>query len=208
MLKSHRSIRHPQTEVVMNHPVFGEIVWSSNRWEGRVRIPFFSDFDTVAATEFCKETGTIDTYAASDDRHKVGEFEVWIETPEEEKVRPSASQEFAFTQFVGNQSSVCTIVLGAIYDLYQSDCTVWRTGDNAYSRIAVPSIDSPDGLKRLIRLAGFHVLHQSRDGCALIGFSFNCSWDVEHGLGGVVHGSRLIEIADNAITWDGPYNDW
>jgi hypothetical protein len=90
------------------------------------------------------------------------------------------------------------MVLGAIYDLCQSDCTFWRTGDNLFSRIAVPVIDSADGLKRLIRLSGFHVLHHPCDGCALIGFWFNCSWDIEHRLGVVVHGTKLIQIADKS----------
>jgi hypothetical protein len=198
----------PESEDAVKHPIFGKILWKDCRWEGRVRIHFFSDFDAVASAELAKETGAFDTNAASDDRHKEGDFELWIETPEQEKVRPSSSQEFAFVQFLGNEPSICAMVVGAIYDLYRSDCKFWRTGENPFSRIALPSIDFRDGLKRLIRLAGFHVLHQSRDGCALKGFSFNCSWDVEHGLGVIVHGTRLIQIADNAITWDGPYSNW
>ncbi len=196
------------SEDALQHPVFGGIAWESHRWIGRVRIPFFSDFDTIASTDLATESGDWDPNEAPDDLHKEGDFELWIETSDANKVNPSPSQDRAFVRFQGDQPSICAMVLDAIYDLYQSDCDFWRTGDNLFSRIAVPPIESPDGLKRLIRLAGFHVLHQSRDDCALIGLSFNCSWDVEHGLGVLVHGTRLIKIADNAITWNGPYGEW
>jgi hypothetical protein len=204
----HGSAHNARSEIVMKHPLFGKIVWSGDRWKGRVRIPFFCDFDTIASAELAEECGEFDTNESSVDRHKQGDFKLWIETPDGEKASPSSAQEHAFVQFQGDQPSICAMVLGAIHDLYQSDCAFWRTGDNPFSRIAVPPIDSPDGLKRLIRLSGFHLLHQSREGCALVGFSFNCSWDIEHGLGVVVHGTRLIQIADNAITWDGPYKNW
>jgi hypothetical protein len=45
-------------------------------------------------------------------------------------------------------------------------------------------------------------IHQlDNDGVPYVGYEFGCEWDEEHGLGVLMHGTRLIEVgfADTAI---------
>ena len=117
---------------------------------------------------------------------------------------PSSAQERAFVQFLENQELVCTTVVKAIFDYYRREREMWCTGHAASDETLVPEVQSPDDLKRLIRLHTLRVLDLSKDGCSLIGFTFHCCWDNEHGLGVLVHGTGVVQVGENDITWNGP----
>jgi len=38
-----------------------------------------------------------------------------------------------------------------------------------------------------------------KDGIPYVGFEFGCTWDEEHGLGVLMHGTRTVEIGDTAM---------
>jgi hypothetical protein len=185
----------------MKHPVFGEIVWVEDRWCGWVQVAFFADFNMDARRLLAERLGKFDPRVRSDEA-KQGEVELSVDTPEGDE--PSSSQERAFLQFLENQQSICAAVIDAIFDEYQSDLEFWRTGDNLIDELMVPSLQSPDGLKRLLRLLRVKVLAVARDGCAFIGFSFDCTWDEEHGVGVLVHGTRVVKIGDYSVASKGP----
>lgn len=48
-----------------------------------------------------------------------------------------------------------------------------------------------------------YVRLDAADGLAYIGLQLGCDWDDEHGLGIVLHGTRVVEIgeADIAFRW-------
>ncbi|HLI65970.1 MAG TPA: hypothetical protein VKU90_06365, partial [Caulobacteraceae bacterium] len=65
----------------------------------------------------------------------------------------------------------------------------------------MPDLAGPDDLRRLIGLYAVDV-HQVRNGAApYLGFEFGCTWDDEHGLGVLMHGTRIVEVggADTAF---------
>ena len=70
--------------------------------------------------------------------------------------------------------------------------------------IAVPLLDSPEGLKELIRLNGLSYVLDAPGGEGLLGFAFACSWEIEHGLGVLARGTEVVEVADNSIAFNGP----
>ncbi len=119
--------------------------------------------------------------------------------------QPSSSQEQAFVQFLENQELICTTVVNAIFDNYRRQREMWCTGHEVSDNLMVPEVQSPDDLKRLMRLHELRILDLSKDGSSLIGFCFACSWDNEHGLGVLVHGTRVVEVGENDITWNGPF---
>ena len=65
----------------------------------------------------------------------------------------------------------------------------------------MPDIDSADDLRALIGLSSVNIHQVQKDGIPYAGFEFGCSWDREHGLGVLMHGTRTVEIggADTAI---------
>jgi hypothetical protein len=60
----------------------------------------------------------------------------------------------------------------------------------------------------VIRLQGLHVIDRAGRDLAAIGFCFACSWDLEHGLGVLVHGEKIVRVADNSITWSEFSSGW
>jgi hypothetical protein len=65
----------------------------------------------------------------------------------------------------------------------------------------MPPVRKVDDLKRLIELRGVNVHQLDKDGIPYVGFILGCTWDAEHGLGVLMHGTRVVEIggADTAI---------
>jgi hypothetical protein len=65
----------------------------------------------------------------------------------------------------------------------------------------MPDIKSTEDLRTLIGLHSVNVHPVQKDGIPYIGFEFGCTWDNEHGLGILMHGTRTAEIggADAAI---------
>ena len=65
----------------------------------------------------------------------------------------------------------------------------------------MPDIKSADDLRALIGLSSVNIHQVQKDGIPYVGFEFGCTWDDEHGLGVLMHGTRTVEIggADTAV---------
>lgn len=66
----------------------------------------------------------------------------------------------------------------------------------------MPDVSSGEDFRRLIGLHIVHVHQLLKEGIPYIGFEFGCTWDGEHGLGILMHGTRVVEVgdADTAFT--------
>jgi hypothetical protein len=66
-----------------------------------------------------------------------------------------------------------------------------------------PSELPTEKLRNSIGLSQVHVLPYESDGLAYVGLELGCDWDEEHGLGVVMHGTRVVAIdeAQIAFTW-------
>jgi hypothetical protein len=191
----------------MDHPIFGTLrLVQHDGWIGSLQIGFFSEFDDVATALYVEKFGGFNYNEAANQDFRQGLFE--LQVVDREGDGPSVSQERALLQFVHNQQLLCPVIIDAIFDYYRSHRENWRTGDESLDDITVPPVQSPDDLRRLIRLDSLFVLDMSRDDLPLIGLCFACSWDIEHGLGVLIHGTRLVEVGENDITWTGPSKEW
>ena len=65
----------------------------------------------------------------------------------------------------------------------------------------MPDIRTADDLHSLIGLSSVNVHQVQKNGIPYAGFEFGCTWDEEHGLGVLMHGTRTVQIggADTAI---------
>ncbi len=75
--------------------------------------------------------------------------------------------------------------------------------------VLMPEVNSVDDLRKLIGFQGVFVHTTQKDGIPYVGFCFDCSWDDEHGLGVLMHGTRVVEIGgmDTAFLWWIPVQD-
>jgi hypothetical protein len=190
----------------MHHPVFGEIEWQKamRSWAGRVQLAFFSAYDATWA----EGMGSTTSHKAADHRHQQGDFALWLIGPDDGM--PSRRQERAFRQFLDDRDVICNRVADAIFDLYQGNWGSWRgtaepdKAEEHMDDLRVPELHSRDGLRRVIRLEALSVLDCPQDNVALLGFCFECAWDVEHGLGVLVRQGGVVEVGENDITWGAP----
>ena len=65
----------------------------------------------------------------------------------------------------------------------------------------MPPVRDADDFRSLIGLHSMNVHQIEKDGAPSVGFEFGCTWDSEHGLGALMHATRVVEIggADTAI---------
>ncbi len=65
----------------------------------------------------------------------------------------------------------------------------------------MPDIKTVADLKNLIGVTNINVHQISAAGLPYIGIEFGCKWDNEHGIGVLLHGTRVVDIggADTAI---------
>ena len=113
-----------------------------------------------------------------------------------------------FLSFLDNRDEICNRVADAIYDFYRASWGEMRGVAKPeaekvyYDEVLIPELSDRDGLKNVIMLNGVTVIDFPEDDVAVIGFRFECTWDIEHGLGVLVRGGKVVKIADSEITWN------
>lgn len=125
--------------------------------------------------------------------HSDGTVEV-IFAPEGRDTSPLSENEEALVQwFCDHEPDVSEAVKAAIFRTYADwlDSGSASDGDEAEF---MPALRTVDDLKSLIGLYSINLHHIDSDGIPYIGFEFGCTWDQEHGLGVLMHGTRMVEI--------------
>ncbi len=129
------------------------------------------------------------------DDHGDGTFYLTVNSPANDHSCPAPEQIAAFQHLIDNAASVFGAALQSVYDEYNSireDFANCLTPDEA-ARL-VPDVSAPTQLLPLISLGTITVHRIFSDGLAYIGLSFGCTWDHEHGLGVLIHGSRIVSV--------------
>ncbi len=195
----------------MRSSVFGELERENEYgwWEGQVRLAFFAAYDTVASDvvneRYKRGAGPPAAVPqepdAENDRPRDQEDEFDLVVEDAAGNGPSQAQERALLYLKENEESVCQAVLNSVFDLYARYVEDWR--DEVSHRFEpedldelLPVLDSPEGLKRLLRLDSVHVHEFAKDGCAVLQFSFSCAWDDEHGLAVAAHKDTILGVGD------------
>lgn len=95
--------------------------------------------------------------------------------------------------FLANEPIVSQSLLTSLYAAYP---TMRENFDGSWleKRKLMPKIKSPEGLRKLIGLHSVNIHKITKNNIPYFGFGFGCKWDDEHGLGVLMHGTRLVEI--------------
>ncbi|HYC95942.1 MAG TPA: hypothetical protein VEB39_09630 [Sphingomicrobium sp.] len=64
-----------------------------------------------------------------------------------------------------------------------------------------PAVANEDDLKRNVGLYAVNIHQVDVDGVPYVGYEFGCEWENEHGLGVLMHGTRVVDVgfADTAL---------
>jgi hypothetical protein len=112
---------------------------------------------------------------------------------------PTDAQRAAYQFLNENEEAVSSSVIQGIFEYYQFA----RAEDpNWFDDWDCPAIDSVSDLAGLIEFAGVVVTPFDHNGSSLIGFQFQCDWDVEHGLGVLLDKDRVIDIGNGETAFE------
>jgi hypothetical protein len=98
-----------------------------------------------------------------------------------------------------HETEIAEAVLRAIFQHYPK---LREKYVDFYGEGYMPKIKKSHELKNLIGLGTVHVLNVAREGKAYVGFEFGCEWDVEHGLGVMTHGKRVVAVGDASDSFE------
>jgi hypothetical protein len=109
---------------------------------------------------------------------------------------PLTEQERASVQWViDHEAEVASAVLEGLLAEYPRLQQVYGY-EGAEREEYMPNVSSTEDFRQLIGLHEVHVHQLQKEGLPYVGYEFGCIWDEEHGLGVLMHGSRVVEVGD------------
>lgn len=170
----------------MPHPVFGTLRFDaeSDCWTKSIDVPSFAPFRTTPR-------------AKGKPRAK---FQLCVDASGDAE-EPSREQVNAFQWFVEHQDAVCATVIDALYRYYVHSR---RENLDWFEMNDCPDIEQPDELRPLLELVGLRLRSDSYRKAALLGFSFDCQWDEEHGLAVLTHKNTVVDIGQAELAYREP----
>ncbi|WP_052737558.1 hypothetical protein [Grimontia sp. AD028] len=159
-------------------------------WQAKANLPSWNGFQSIGG--LC---GSNDENSASDGTVTV------LFAPEGRDASPLNREEVESVIWVlENESDISVNLLESLLIIYPQLQITYGYSDSEKAEY-MPDVLVPNDFNTLISLHSVNVHPLCKDGVPYIGFEFGCKWDEEHGLGVLMHGSRVVEIggADTAI---------
>jgi hypothetical protein len=119
-----------------------------------------------------------------------------LENPNDEL--PSVAQTNAYNFLKENEALITQKITEGLFVDYPQIRVVYEGIEPEY----IPEIDQPADFRRLIKPINIHINSESMDEFAYIGFEFDCLWDIEHGLGVMMHKTKYIGCNDAEAAWN------
>lgn len=173
-------------------PAFPQFMWDGYCWATSARLPAWSGYQIRNGPY-----GSVSQKGRSDGTVRV------VFAPEGRDGSPLSNREIDLVKWVvDHQDAVHDAMLNRLFEEYPSirEQTLDFFGDDEAKRV-LPKVRFPKQLKDLVGVSSIFVHQIEQDGKPFIGVELGCTWEVEHGVGILLHGSRPLEIggADTAI---------
>jgi len=159
-------------------------------WEAKAQLPSWIGYQARNGPY-----GSISSDGPSD-----GWVTIVVETEGGDK-SPPGEQEHACVQWVlDHEAEVASAVMEGLLAAYPGLQQVYDYEAEEREEV-MPDVSSTGDFRRLIGLHNVHVHQLLKDGIPYVGYEFGCTWDGEHGLGVMMHGTRVLEVggADTAF---------
>lgn len=114
--------------------------------------------------------------------------------PEGRDTSPLIPREIALVDWaITHERAVSDAAKAAIFDAYPALRKTYGYSAEDAAEL-MPELSDADDLKHLIGLRAVNIHQIEKDGRPYIGLEFGCTWDAEHGLGVLMHGTRVVEV--------------
>jgi hypothetical protein len=111
-------------------------------------------------------------------------------------------QDYASVQWwLDHEAEVASAVLEGLLAEYPKLQQLYGY-EGAERETYMPDVSRTEEFRPLIGLHNVHFVPLLKEGLPYVGYEFGCTWDGEHGLGVLMHGSRVVEVggANTAFT--------
>ena len=171
----------------MSDPVFGQTALGetdldgTRYWQGFQIIPSLTTYGRPLA-EARQDWHVNSPEDGVAKRRFLSDGAVPIRVRDDDGEGPTAGQARALHTLAENESAVVAAVLAVAYESYRAafDQGWWTEAD----------VPDPSGLQPHLLPTGITVARRESDGCSFLGFSFESSWEDDHGLTVVYHPSE------------------
>jgi hypothetical protein len=165
--------------------------WARFFWEAPARLPSWAGFQTRNGPY-----GSISSDEPSDGMVTI------IVDPEGGEQSPLTEQELANVQWcLDHEAEVASAVLKGLLAAYPGLQQLYGY-EGAEREEFMPDVSSTEDFRQLIGLQNVHVHSLRKDGIPYVGYEFGCTWDGEHGLGVLMHGTRVVEVEGAGTAFD------
>ena len=160
-----------------------ELKWDGSNWTGKLVLPSWKGFQSRYGAY-----GGVSSSETSDGSVTL------VLGPEGRGSEPPNDQETqALRWLLKNETAVQRAILEHLKAEYpalqeQYGYTAEEAAD------LMPPIAEAGEFRRLIGLHSVYIHPLMRDALPYIGFEFGCTWDDEHGLGVLMHGTRVVDM--------------
>jgi len=113
-----------------------------------------------------------------------------------------------FDNFVSKQDLLTPEILQKVFDFYKSSYADYKSGWTMTGQISdeelekhLPKPTTPENLKRFITPAIIHIQNKKDCKDGTIGIEFDCTWDIENGLGVLIKDWTVIKASVAEISY-------
>jgi len=174
-------------------PAFPAFKWDKYHWVTSAKLPAWAGFQVRGGPY-----GSVSAAGRSD-----GTVQIRFK-PEGRDDAPLSEREFARVKWVvDNQAAVHEAMLEKLFEEYPAMREEWLEFFSVEeAKKVLPKVRFPERLKDIVGVSCINVHHIDQDGIPFIGVEMGCTWEVEHGVGILLHGSKPLEIGgvDTAFT--------
>jgi|SRR5579871_1220871 len=173
-------------------PAFPEFKWNEYFWVTSARLPAWAGYQIRNGPY-----GGVSASGRTDGTVQI------LFAPEGRGDEPLSDHEVRLVEWViNNQDAIHHSMLEKLFEEYPSmreQALDWFDEDEA--KKVLPKIRFPNQLKDIVGISSINVHKIEQDGKPFIGIELGCTWEIEHGVGILLHGEKALEIggADTAI---------
>ena len=135
---------------------------------------------------------------------KLNRSQINIRVPDDPPEPPSPAQIKAYAYFEENQDKIASSVLRALLKWYPGERERWVDvlEEDEFAELMPPVQTEREVLQLLLESEpAVHVFSADLSGVAYLGLGFSCTWEQEHGLGVLLHRSRVAEIGQADVSF-------
>ena len=173
-------------------PTFPNFEWDDYFWITSAKLPAWAGYQVRGGAY-----GSVSAKGTSDGTVKI------LFAPEGREDGPLTDEEVSLVKWViDNQGAVHDAMLERLFEEYpdiRERYLEWLGEEEA--KKALPVVRSEHALKKLVGVVSINVHQIVKDGKPYVGVELGCTWEVEHGLGVLLHGATPLEVGgtDTAI---------